>query len=77
MKYEKVFESVSRIFGIHKNDITADMTPNDIPKWDSLGQLALICAIETDYSITLELEEIFEIMSIGDIFTILERRNIK
>ena len=53
-----------------------DMTPSDIEIWDSLLQLTLICNIEEEFDIVLEIEEIFTIFKIGDIYNLLNKKRV-
>ncbi|MDD5166220.1 MAG: acyl carrier protein, partial [Candidatus Omnitrophica bacterium] len=62
---EELNSIISQVFGIKQDQIKDEYGPNNIPRWDSLSQLALISAIETHYKVTLEIEEIFQIMTIG------------
>ena len=73
---EKVKEIIARVFKIDVGSVTAEMTPDDVEVWDSLGQLTLINALEKEFDVVFETEEIFEIMKIGDIFDILERKKV-
>ena len=65
---------ISDVFEIEVSDIEYSMTPDDIEKWDSLGNLILINTIEFEFKITLELEEIFSIEKIEDIYELLRKR---
>lgn len=71
---EELNSIISQVFGIKQDEIKDDYGPNNIPRWDSLSQLALVSAIEIHYKVTLEIEEIFQIMTIGDIRTVLEKK---
>jgi acyl carrier protein len=71
---DKVKQIISETFKVRRNDITMEMTAEDIELWDSLGQLILISNLEKEFNVIFELEEIFEIMSIRDIINILERK---
>ena len=73
---DKIREIVSRVFKIDPKDIKMEMTPDDIEQWDSLGQLALINALEGEFKIFFDIEEIFEIISIGNIYDILKRKKV-
>jgi len=64
---EQINEIISRVFDIKIGDINDNLESKDIPRWDSLGQFALISAIETQLNITFEIAEIFEIIKIRDI----------
>ena len=54
-------------------DISFKTTPEDIPKWDSLKHSALVTTLEQNFDISLSMDEMHEIQSVGDIHTILER----
>ena len=65
---------ISDVFEIDVSDIEYSMTPDDIERWDSLGNLILINTIEDKFNITLEIEEIFSIEKIEDIYDLLRKR---
>jgi acyl carrier protein len=65
---------ISDVFEIEVSNIDYSMTPDDIEKWDSLGNLILINTIEAKFKITLEVEEIFSIEKIEDIYELLRKR---
>jgi acyl carrier protein len=74
---ENLKQIVSEIFNIEINQIRDELGPSDIKAWDSLGQLRLIMTIEAQFNITIEIEEIFEILTIGDIKKLLKKKGIK
>ena len=49
--------------------------PGAVAAWDSLGQMELVIALEQEFSIEFALEDIMLINSVGEIRSILERRN--
>ena len=65
---------ISDVFEIDVSDIEYSMTPDDIERWDSLGNLILINTIEVKFNITLDMEEIFSIEKIEDIYELLRKR---
>ena len=73
---DKLKEIISKTFEIDKKFITKETNPDNIEKWDSLGQLSLIQAIEEEFQITFEISEIFEIMTVGDIYRILQKKSV-
>ena len=64
---------ISDVFEIDVSDIEYSMTPDDIERWDSLGNLILINTIEDKFNITLDVEEIFSIEKIEDIYELLRK----
>ncbi|MFH0861128.1 MAG: acyl carrier protein [Candidatus Altiarchaeota archaeon] len=71
---KKVKEIIASVFEIDIAGINMEMTSDDIEKWDSLGQLKLINALEKEFNVIFEMEEIFSIMSIKDVYRILEQK---
>ena len=72
-----LYKIVSEVFEIEINEINDEHGPDDIEKWDSLGQLSLISSLESHYRTTFEIEEIFEIFTIADIKKLLTKRGIE
>ena len=44
--------------------------------WDSLSQLNLISSIEKEFQIKLEIDEIFTVTKIGDIYNLLTKKGV-
>ena len=74
---EDLYKTIAEVFRMKVEDIRDDLGPGDIENWDSLGQMRLICALESRYRVTFEIAEMFEILTIGDIKKILTRKGIR
>ena len=72
----KLEEIISNIFELDPTEIKKEMTPKDIETWDSLSQLNLMSAIEKEFQIKLEIDEIFTVMKIGDIYNLLSKKGV-
>ena len=72
----KLEEIIANIFELDPSQIKKEMTPADIETWDSLSQLNLISTIEKEFQIKLEIDEIFTVMMIGDIYEILSKKGV-
>ena len=48
---DKVKQIISETFKVRRNDITMEMTAEDIELWDSLGQLILISNLEKEFNV--------------------------
>ena len=72
----KLEEIIAKVFELYISKIKKEMTPLDIETWDSLSQLNLISAIEKEFQIKLEIDEIFTVMKIGDIYEILSKKGV-
>lgn len=50
------------------------LTPDDVESWDSVNHLALVLAIENEFSIRCEADEIMEFTSFQAILSAVEKR---
>jgi acyl carrier protein len=69
---KKLEEIIRGVFNLKDEVIEASWTSDDILAWDSLGHLNLIMAVEKGFNVKFEIEEMFQIRSLGDIDMILE-----
>ena len=72
----KLEEIIANIFELDSSQIKKEMTAADIEAWDSLSQLNLISAIEKEFQIKVEIDEIFTVMKIGDIYSLLSKKGV-
>ena len=72
----KLEEIIAKNFELDPSQIKKEMTPADIETWDSLSQLNLISTIEKEFQIKLEIDEIFTVMKIGDIYVLLSKKGV-
>ena len=70
---EKVKEVVAHTFGIEAVNVCADLSPADLKRWDSLGQIRLILALEEAFSIKLTDSDALSVMQVSDIYPIVKR----
>tara|TARA_B100000678_G_scaffold262472_1_gene244615 strand:- start:104 stop:331 length:228 start_codon:yes stop_codon:yes gene_type:complete len=72
----KLEEIIAKVFELDISKIKKEMTPLDIEMWDSLSQLNLISSIEKEFQIKLEIDEIFTVTKIGDIYNLLRKKGV-
>lgn len=70
-KLKSVFSSV---FGIPETDVTEDSSPETIDSWDSLKHMNLIVALEEEFEIEFDEDEITELLSFSSIIEILAQK---
>ena len=73
---DRLNKIISEVFDITLEEIDEKKGPDDIEKWDSIQHLNLVSTIEDEFHLVLNLKEILEIMSIGDIYRVLKRRGV-
>lgn len=56
--------------------LTLDTTPDDIEAWDSVAQVQLFLALETEFDISLTPDELGSIGSVRDIVDLLAAQGV-
>ena len=72
-KYEKAFIDT---FGMSE-DRLADLKYQEIPQWDSVGHMSLIAALEEDFDIMFDTDDIIGFSSFEKGKEILKKYNVE
>jgi acyl carrier protein len=73
-KLTSVFE---RIFGPGNGRISRETNAHDIENWDSLRNIQLITAVETDFKIKFKLRELMAMKNVGDLIDLIDSHTKK
>ena len=65
---------MSSVFGIPKNDIRNDASPDTIDSWDSLKHMNLIVAIEEEFKIEFDDDEAFKMTNYEKIISVIKEK---
>ncbi len=71
---ERIVKIVKETFKLGDEKVEDSWTSDDIVGWDSLGHLNLVLAIEKEFEVKLEIEDFFQIISVGDIRKVLKQK---
>lgn len=72
-RYKKVFiEALS----ISPDTFTEEIKYNDVAEWDSIGHMTLMSALEEEFKITLETDDIIDFSSYNKGKEILKKYNV-
>ena len=71
--YSKVFKSA---LNINDNKFSKDIKNNEIEEWDSIGHMTLISALEEEYKITFETDDIIDFSSFKKGIEILKKYKV-
>lgn len=71
---ERLQEIFRDIFDDEELIIREDMSANDIEDWDSLAQINLIIAIEKEFKVKFNLEEVSNLKNIGEMLELLSKK---
>jgi acyl carrier protein len=78
MTPEKIKENLTEIFrDVLDNSsivLSRETTADDIEEWDSLSQISLLVAIEKEFKIKLDFNEVKQLQNVGDMLDLVERK---
>jgi len=72
----RVAQVFSQAFAVSAEEITSQTVPDDVPKWDSLGHMNMVSALEKEFGLQFEVDEIMEMATVQNILDVLARRGI-
>lgn len=74
-KFYKIISSTFRVRDIE--NLKDEYGPDDIEEWDSLNHIELVTELEEVYEISLPVEDVSRMYTIGDIKNILRKHGIE
>lgn len=69
---EKVLEILKNLFELDNVDETCSQETCE--KWDSMGVLNLVVELESEFGVSLEPEEIAQLVSYKDVIAVLKKK---
>jgi acyl carrier protein len=72
----RLLQILAKVFDLKIENITLDLQQANVNKWDSLTHMDLINSLENEFHITLSMEDIVEMTSVGNIISILKNHGI-
>jgi acyl carrier protein len=74
--FEQLQATIASTLKVAPAEITPATRDEDLPAWDSLGQVNLIMAIEQTFGITVEVEDFGDLNSVPAILDYLGRAGV-
>ena len=68
---------VSELFEVPDGNLSVDSSPDTIERWDSIGHLNLVLALEQEFGIRFSPDQIEQMTGVGAIVTILQRADLQ
>ncbi len=62
--FEKIARTMAVVIGIDQSEITADSSMDTIEKWDSLKHMKMIMALEQEFDVMFDDEDVVEMLSV-------------
>lgn len=72
---EQIKQIIAETLNIELSDVTPDLGINGIPEWNSMGNLAIMSALEEKLNVEIPMEDLFDLTTVQSI--IEEIKNIK
>lgn len=66
--------TVRKVFSLAASERLESVVYKDHPRWDSLGHIQLILALEKEFGVKFSSEEVINIRTVADIAAILQKR---
>jgi acyl carrier protein len=73
---ERVMRLVSEAFHVPIGTVTPESTKNTISGWNSMAMLQLSVDVETEFEVSLSVDEAAELVSVKAIVQLLERKGL-
>ena len=73
-KYSNIFKTA---LNISDDKMSENLKYNEIEEWDSIGHMTLMAALEEEYKISLETDDIIEFSSFKKGMSILKKYNVE
>jgi acyl carrier protein len=72
--YEKLTPVFRDVFEIDDLVVTADLTANRVPGWDSLANVRLFVAIEQEFGIRFSAPEMSGLKNVGELVSLIDKK---
>ena len=72
---EQVMQVIAEALDVAPSVIIPKLGINDIPEWNSMGNLAIIAALEEKFEVEIPLEDLFDLTDVESIID--EVKNLK
>lgn len=77
MKKEEIIKKLEEIFSdLFDEEMSLDekTSPVDIDEWDSLMQISILAAVQDEFDVSFEIDEIVAMKNVGDIISAIEEK---
>jgi acyl carrier protein len=76
MNADQLRQCFSRALGIPLERVTDDLAYNTLKEWDSVGHMALVVELETEFDVMFDTDDILGMSTVAKAFEILTRLGV-
>lgn len=69
---EQIRQIIAEALAVDITMITPELGINDIPEWNSIGNLAIITALEEKFGVEIPIDALFELTTVANIISEIE-----
>lgn len=69
---QKILNLIAKTLEVDVEEVELDTAVGDLPEWDSLHHLMIIKAIEEEYNIKFEQEDLAELEDVSDLIALVK-----
>lgn len=73
---ERIAKVFASVFAFPADKVTQATGPDDVPRWDSLGHMRLVAALQAEFKVEFELDETMQMVSVARIAEFLKKKGI-
>lgn len=77
MRREEIVKKLETIFSDlfdEEISLSDQMSPADIEEWDSLMQISILAAVQDEFDVSFEIDEIVAMKNVGDIVAAIREK---
>ena len=76
MSETKLFGIIARVLDVPISTISVQSNPESIERWDSFTGYVLLDEIETEFNVSITMDEALEVKNVGDFKNILKSKGV-
>ncbi|MFN7939194.1 MAG: acyl carrier protein [Bryobacteraceae bacterium] len=74
--HDRIQQAMREVFDNDNLVVTDDLSVDTFPDWDSLSQVKLIIALQEEFGVTFQTEEVLEATSVGKLKGLLASKGV-
>lgn len=72
----RVIQVVADVFGVPVEGVSMDTTKDDVDGWDSVNVIHLVMALESEFGVSVSVEETADLLSVALIHVLLKEKGL-
>ncbi len=72
----KIYKIISNVLDVKLSEVDDEVSIDTADNWDSLAHMNIIECIEEEFKISIEEDEMIEMVSVGNILKAIENRKL-